>query len=453
MFGKALFDFMDDVGKAEALRLLERRRQGISEQHDFRFKHRDGSDVWVTIATNPLYDAQGRYRGTLGMITDVSERKRAEDALRRSEARLRSLVESQTTYVIRTDLQGYITYANPRFLERFDILLENVVGSFALDTIVEHDWDNTREVVQMCLLHPGESVQIVLQKQPPHQPVFWSLWEFVCLVDVNGKPSKIQCIGVDISEQVKAEEALRQSQAEQERLSVILQREQEWHATINRMMKVISHELRTPLTAIKLACEFVRRHDERLDSSIRLRKIQSIDEQTARMNHMIDEVMQVVRGMFGGMQYQARQINLERLCQMSVDEMQDSLGSKHHLRFISDGHIQQATVDETLLSRILVNLLTNAIRYSPEGSAIRLELRQDGSQAVLSVSDEGIGIAPEDLDRIFEPFFRAANAHSINGTGLGLSIVQDCVKLHGGTISVDSAIGQGSTFTVRLPLA
>lgn len=454
ILGKPVLDFIDRDDLEKARRLLEQRQQDSGGQrvHDLRFRGCDEAVVWCLAVITPLLDGQGQQQATLLMLADVTERKRAEDALRRSETRLRSLVEAQNAFVIRTDMQGFLTYANPRFLEAFEMTLAEALGSFSLDTIVEEDWEKTRQAVDECLLDPGKPVQVLLHKKAPRNPSLWSLWEFTCLVDENYSPSEIQCIGVDMSEQIKAYEALRQSQAEQERLNLILQREQEWNTTVNRMLKIITHELRTPLATIKLACEFIRRYREQLDSAACLQRIQSIDQQVERINQMIDEALQVISGMQGSMSFKPRLVNLERLCRMIIDELRDSLGSDHQLSFVSDSRIQYAVVDETLVSRILLNLLSNAIRYSPAGSAVRLELRQEAEQIELSVSDDGIGIAPEEQEHIFEPLYRASNAQSISGTGLGLNIVKDCVTLHNGTISVTSAVGKGSTFTVRLPL-
>jgi len=108
-------------------------------------------------------------------------------------------------------------------------------------------------------------------------------------------------------------------------------------------------------------------------------------------------------------------------------------------------------VDEMLVSRILLNLISNAVKYSPNGGEVRLELDRQGDWLVLRVHDQGVGIHEEDLENIFEPFFRAEDARAIKGTGLGLSIVKDCVERHQGRISVQSVYGRGSTFIVELP--
>jgi signal transduction histidine kinase len=112
----------------------------------------------------------------------------------------------------------------------------------------------------------------------------------------------------------------------------------------------------------------------------------------------------------------------------------------------------EADVDPKLLRRALNNLLNNAIKYSPDDKPITVSLEVVEGEAVIRISDQGIGIPEDDLRHLFEPFHRAANVGKIQGTGLGLAIARQAIELHGGTIAVDSTVGVGTTFTVRLPL-
>ncbi len=119
---------------------------------------------------------------------------------------------------------------------------------------------------------------------------------------------------------------------------------------------------------------------------------------------------------------------------------------------IAQGRYTNACLDEKLLQHILTNLLTNAIKYSPQGSTVHFDLTCQDRELIFQIQDEGIGIPPEDRERLFESFHRAANVKNIPGTGLGLAIVKRCVDLQGGKIAVTSQVGVGTTFTVTLPL-
>jgi signal transduction histidine kinase len=123
----------------------------------------------------------------------------------------------------------------------------------------------------------------------------------------------------------------------------------------------------------------------------------------------------------------------------------------HKITFASEAESQDAIMDEQLLRQILLNLLSNAIKFSPPGSTVRLDLSCRDEQAIFRVSDEGIGIPAEDQEHLFETFYRANNVGNNPGTGLGLAIVKRSVDVCGGTITVSSQAGHGSTFTVRLP--
>jgi signal transduction histidine kinase len=119
----------------------------------------------------------------------------------------------------------------------------------------------------------------------------------------------------------------------------------------------------------------------------------------------------------------------------------------------TEGDLSQVVMDARLWQHIVVNLLTNAVKYSPGGGDIHLNVARQGSEVVCRVSDHGIGIPPEALPRLYEPFQRASNVGTINGSGLGLAIVKQSVDRHGGTITCESKLGEGTTFTVRLPEA
>ncbi len=132
-------------------------------------------------------------------------------------------------------------------------------------------------------------------------------------------------------------------------------------------------------------------------------------------------------------------------------EVQQSAGTRHQVAFAAKAKLERAVMDEKLLRPILVNLLSNAVKYSPEGGAVRLVVGRDGGDAVFEISDEGIGIPEADLARLFDAFHRGTNVAKIAGTGLGLAIVKRSVDACGGRIDVESHVGKGTRFTVRLP--
>jgi signal transduction histidine kinase len=145
-------------------------------------------------------------------------------------------------------------------------------------------------------------------------------------------------------------------------------------------------------------------------------------------------------------------LDLEAFGKKQVDEMQSASNRKCAINFSTEGDLSGARADEALLRHIFSNLLSNAMKYSSEGASVDFIIRREAQDAVFIVRDRGIGIPESDQPRLFEAFHRAANVGQISGTGLGLLIVKRCVELHQGSISFDSRVGEGTAFTVRLPL-
>ena len=145
-------------------------------------------------------------------------------------------------------------------------------------------------------------------------------------------------------------------------------------------------------------------------------------------------------------------VDLEALCQNVVQVLQGSIGSEHKLKFSCMEGLDMIMADEGLLRLVIANLLSNAIKYSPSGTEILLEMLEQDNWRILRVRDYGIGISQEDIKHLFEPYHRGKNAENVKGIGLGLKIAKDFVELHGGQIEVESTIGEGTTFTVLIPL-
>lgn len=225
-------------------------------------------------------------------------------------------------------------------------------------------------------------------------------------------------------------------------------------------LAAISHDLRTPLTSIRALAQLLQRRiargqaigpDELTD------QLGRIEEQTVLMSRMIDDLLDVAR-LEAGRPLELRRdpCELVALTRRTVADVQRTT-DRHRLRVQADTPEIIGNLDAARLERVLLNLLTNAVKYSPDGGEVVVTVRQEhtiaGETAVLAVRDSGIGIPASDLPRIFERFYRASNVGGRSrGTGLGLSAVQQIVEQHGGAITAESEPGVGTTITVRLPL-
>ncbi|MCW5852128.1 MAG: DUF4118 domain-containing protein [Anaerolineae bacterium] len=223
------------------------------------------------------------------------------------------------------------------------------------------------------------------------------------------------------------------------------------------LLHVVSHDLKNPLTAIRGFLHLMRRRVERLPDEAAaplLDPLARIDEASIRMSEMIKDLVNAAV-LDQAVAVDFRLTDLADLTQRVVAQHQAATPDRP-IQVQTNGPVV-SLVDEGRLARVLDNLISNAMKYTPEGGLIQVKVDQeqqpDGAWGVISVQDEGIGIPAVDLPYIFEPFHRASNAQAIEGTGLGLASAQQIVEGHGGQVMVESREGHGSTFSIRLPLA
>jgi signal transduction histidine kinase len=170
------------------------------------------------------------------------------------------------------------------------------------------------------------------------------------------------------------------------------------------------------------------------------------------INHLLTDILTLTRAEAGELDYKPQLINVENFCLNLLEDVQMFSHTNHIIKFIKHGQSFRANLDEKLLYSILSNLLLNAIKYSLSGGSISLVLNSQPDTTIFQVIDEGIGISPAEQARLYEPFFRSQNVEGIVGTGLGLPIVKKCVERHQREILVESKVGVGTTFTVKIPL-
>lgn len=254
-------------------------------------------------------------------------------------------------------------------------------------------------------------------------------------------------VAIDMTALEHQEELMR----EYFRMSMSFRRENERNSLIQDMLSRLSHDLKIPFTVISLAADSVLRYGDRLSPTKHQEKLERISHQIGVATDILDDTIRTIREEAMQRAFQPEAVNLAALCQISIREIDDIATDAHQLVFDNRSGVEMAMVDEVLVNRILLNLLSNAIKYSPQGGTVTLVLEGEPEWWVLHVQDEGIGIPAEHLPHIFEQFYRADPTAAIDGTGLGLNTVQQCVDIHKGTITVDSEVNRGTTFTVRLP--
>lgn len=256
----------------------------------------------------------------------------------------------------------------------------------------------------------------------------------------------------DVTERVVREDELRQQIEELQALQTSLQeaiRERE------AFVSIASHELKTPLAGLLGHAHMMQRRSERGEplSERSQHSLRTIIQQADRLNRMINSLLDVSRVQTGQLTVERGALDLGTLVERVVAEQQPAL-SKHTLTLSEPEHPLIVAGDEVRLTQVFANLLSNAIKYSPAGGPIAVGVTAHSGYAHVSVADQGVGIAPAAQANVFQRFFRVPGeaTEQASGLGIGLYVVKEIVAKHGGSITVESAVGQGSTFTVHLPL-
>jgi PAS domain S-box-containing protein len=307
-------------------------------------------------------------------------------------------------------------------------------------------------------MHPDERARATaLQQQALEtmQPFSWEgrmiVGDKIRYFELHSQPRRLDdgsVLWTGIQRDVTERWQLRSAMIEQETLRVALEKERELNDVKRKMMTRVSHEFRTPLSTTLTAAELLQRYGERM----------TLEQRQAHTQNIIDHILQIA-AMLEAISLLLTQeqtilhrapTDLESLCIDLLEQIRAKTG--HQIVFRTSGTTRLVSLDVALFKLLLNHLLSNAVKFSPVDTSIYLELHTDDTYVKLLVRDFGIGIRDDDLDHIFEPFYRGRNFDEIEGAGLGLAVVSNIVMLHGGNIQVDSTPGFGTAFTATLPV-
>jgi PAS domain S-box-containing protein len=245
---------------------------------------------------------------------------------------------------------------------------------------------------------------------------------------------------------------LEQLEKRGDELAQALAAEQELGELKSRFVSMASHEFRTPLTAVLTSADLIADYAEGSQQGQRLKHVQRIRASVKHLNEILEEFLSVGRIEEGNIEAHPGDLNLDTLLGETVADMQTVLKPGQTIDWQVHCPVP-VHLDASLLRKILVNLLSNALKYSGESTVVTVRAGCVGERLTLAVQDVGVGISPEDQAHLFKQFFRARNVATVSGTGLGLYIVARYLELMGGTIDLQSTLGQGTTVTITLPLA
>lgn len=371
-------------------------------------------------------------------VSSAIERYQALDELRKSEERYRTVIEKVGVGVVVVQ-QDRMVFANPSFVR-----------------IVGHSLDYLMSQPFTAAVHPDDVAVMMArhEKRLRGEPVD-EMYAFR-VVTATGDIRSLELSAVKIewgkraATLIFAVDATARLQAEKTMLST-LQKQSELNAMKSRFIAVASHEFRTPLAFILSSAELLKYYSDRLPVSEKEDIIDTIERGVHRMTGMLDRVLLLGKVDAQMLEFKPAELALHPLINSLVEEICSQFPQRMCSVTVDLAEMPSTGFyDEKLLRHILGNLLSNAVKYSPQGGTVLFRAQAADNLLKFEVTDQGIGIAAEELPQLFEWFHRAGNVGDIPGTGLGLAIVKNSVDLHGGTIKVASTQGQGSCFTVWL---
>jgi signal transduction histidine kinase len=217
-----------------------------------------------------------------------------------------------------------------------------------------------------------------------------------------------------------------------------------------RFVSMVSHEFRSPLSIISGITQLLQKSESQYSHEKKQEMFQRMLNVITKLTNLLDDLLTLSRNTSSQVPFNPQPVNIQQHCENLVENFQLSTTKDRDIYLQSQGDLSSVSLDIALVDTILSNLISNAIKYSPELTPVNLRIERQNNQVVFQVSDQGQGIPLADQPALFDAFFRARNVGTIPGTGLGLSILKQCVDLHNGIVKVDSIPERGTTFTVTL---
>jgi PAS domain S-box-containing protein len=423
--------------------------EGQFEDEGWRVR-KDGSRFWASSVITALRD-EGELRGFAKVTRDLTERREREEALRQSEERFRSIVQGVRDYAIFTiDPNGTVTSWNAGARQLKGYEPDEVIGSafsrFYTPEAIERGWPQ-QELAVAKAEGRFEDEGWRVRKDGSR---FWASVVITATRNASGAVVGYSKITRDLTDRHRREEALAQSEEhfrkQSEALADAAQRMRDFIA-------LISHELRNSLGPIHLAASLMAKRD--LDPPLEHLR-QTIDRQTALLTRLVGDLMDLNRVERGHFSIEREPVLLGDVLSGAIEASRPLIEARGHALQTQWPEEPIALLgDAVRLTQVFVNLLNNAARYTAIGGHISLLVETTGADVIVSVADTGKGIAPEQLERVFEPFtqLEPQDRDAQAGIGVGLALAQRIVGLHGGTIeALSMGVGRGSEFVVTLPL-
>lgn len=411
---------------------------------------------------------------TKDLTKEIHDRKAAEKKIKQNEEHWRNIFENAPVGIYRSTPDGRMILANPAMLK--------ITGYSTLEEIQSIDiasefymFPEERAVFKKTIEKVGKVMgnevkwkkrdgSIILLNENARlirdedsEPLYYEgIVEDI--TDRKEAEQKIKVLNLELEKRVKnrtaqLNTALENLHGAKEELSRSLEKERELNELKSRFIAMISHEYRTPLTIILTSTYIIEQLGKEVSDPMFLKNIEKIRITIDSMTKLLDDVLVIGDTVNETMSFTPIYFNIYDLTLNVVQEIEALDNNKHQFEILNKSDSSQIISDQKHIRRIIYNMLTNAVKYSPEQSLIKIFLKKRDTEFVINVRDNGIGIPAEDIKRIFKPFYRAENVGAAPGIGLGMTIIKRAAETLGGTISINSELNKGTEFRLVFPLS
>jgi PAS domain S-box-containing protein len=433
--------------------------------------HKNGSLFWADVTITALRDEQGKLVGFGKVTKDLTARKTAEAEIKRLNTELELQLEKSQTEMLDykqafdeaaivaiTDQKGIIKHANDNFCEISKYSREELLGQ---DHRIINSGYHSKEFIRnlWVTIANGKTWHGEIKNKAKDGVYYWVDTTIIPFLDNKGRPYQHLAICNDITARKQVEEQIQKINQELEQkvkdrtleLTHALEREKALSEMKSRFVSTASHEFRTPLSTILSSLALLEHYSAPEHEAKKRKHFERIESSVKNLTDILDRFLSLEKLEQGRVEVNAVDFNLCEFVKEITEEMEETAKRNNlHIRFSYTG-TEDVCQDKKILRNVLLNLISNALKYSRKDKEIFVDVVEKDGQVTISVKDKGIGI-PEDAQiELFSKFFRASNAMNIQGTGLGLSIVKKYVELLNGTIHFTSKINEGTTFVVSFP--
>jgi PAS domain S-box-containing protein len=401
----------------------------------------DGERIPVSLTISPIRDGSGTIVGASKIARDISERRRAEA----EREKFVTLVESSTDFIGLCDLNGMPFYVNRAGLALVGLTsLEEARATPVREFFFPEDQGRIMDEFLPTVLAEGHGEVDIRFRHFRTGEARWMAYKVIMIRDAQGHPTAYATVSQDVTDRRRMEEHLRALAAD---LSEADRRKNEFLATL-------AHELRNPLAPISNAVQILRHRHELEPQDIEAAS-GLLERQVAQMSRLVDDLLDMSRITRGHIELRRERVDLGDVVMQAVEATRALYQSMNHdLKVVMPDEPIIVYADAARLAQVFGNLLNNACKFTDRGGHVSLTVEYRDGEAEIRVRDDGIGIAPSELPKVFEMFTQLDTSleRSRDGLGIGLTLVKTLVEMHGGSVRVHSeGVGRGSEFIVRLP--